>query len=55
METFLSILIIVFFLFIGGLVGYGLAETNITQKLCNSDKKYDFCKIEKTTYKIEVK
>lgn len=55
METFLSILIIVILLITSGLVGYGLAEANITQKLCNSDKKYDFCKIEKTTYKIEVK
>lgn len=54
MEEFLAILVVISFLFIGGLIGYDLAETNITQKLCNSDKKYDFCKIEKTTYKIEV-
>ena len=55
MEAFFSIIIILGLMFVSVLIGYSISETHITQKLCNSDKQYDFCKIEQTTYKIEVK
>lgn len=37
----LVIIIIIFSLILGGLIGYGLGETNLNKKLCSLDKTYE--------------